>query len=277
MAITPLLCLFLVALQFSPLLALRESTFSSYGIMSGLPPLPEALDKTVEPFTDSYAPPKQCVHSIIDQGRCSSQPMVVSQVLSDRFCLKGINVELAAQDILSCHLHTCTDENATESIWRYAESSGLLTKSCYPYTSWTGFNYMCKYAKCENGREPWVKYPCAKGSVKHITSQNIANIKLEIATNGPVMAYMNVYLDFIYFKVGVYSHKWGQYLGRHTVRCYGFGMENNEAYWQCANTWSYNWGTNGIFKIRMREAGIEADIWTCSPDKPRLTGEQSEQ
>ena len=167
-------------------------------------------------------------------------------------------------------IHTCANMNDTYSLWKYLETTGIVKESCVPYQSWTAFNYPCPES-CVNKNEPWMKFSCAKGSVSHITSGRVEDIMREVTKNGPVMAQMNVYLDFIYHKKGVYEHKSGQYLGRHAVRCYGYGSENGVNYWQCANTWSYNWGEQGIFKIKMGECGIEADIWGCAPDKPRLS------
>eukprot|EP00831_Metopus_contortus_P078612 TRINITY_DN7641_c0_g1_i5.p1 TRINITY_DN7641_c0_g1~~TRINITY_DN7641_c0_g1_i5.p1 ORF type:complete len:178 (-),score=25.48 TRINITY_DN7641_c0_g1_i5:197-730(-) len=138
-----------------------------------------------------------------------------------------------------------------------------------PYRAWTAFKYDC-FIKCEKSSDIWMKFRCAKGSVRHITSRNVEEIKRELRLYGPVMAQMNVYLDFIYHKTGVYTKKSDHYLGRHAVRCYGYGIEDSTPYWQCSNTWSYNWGETGIFKIAMGECGIENDIWACDPDKPSL-------
>lgn len=61
---------------------------------------------------------------------------------------------------------------------------------------------------------------------------------------------------------GVYKHIVGKALGGHAIRILGWGVENDTPYWLVANSWNYDWGQNGFFKILRGsdECGIEGQI-----------------
>jgi len=40
------------------------------------------------------------------------------------------------------------------------------------------------------------------------------------------------------------------YLGGHSVKCIGWGVERNVSYWLMMNSWNSTWGDKGYFKIR---------------------------
>lgn len=233
-----------------------------------LEPLPENPTPDISQLSENYEAPERCVSPVNDQGRCSPWPMVAAQVLSDRFCRSGIRIPLSGQDIINCHLHTCINTNDTGALWNYLQDHGIVADRCMSYTSWTGFASKCPIS-CE-GDEPWRKFMCKEGTIMHLSKAS--EIKEQILRYGSVMAEMNVYLDFIYHKEGIYVHKKGKenvkdYLGRHPVRCYGYGNEGGVDYWKCANTWSYNWGDKGLFKIKLGEAGIDSSVWACESGK----------
>jgi len=87
-------------------------------------------------------------------------------------------------------------------------------------------------------------------------------IQTEILKNGPVEAAMMVYDDFLLYKSGVYHHVHGLMLGGHAVKILGWGSENGVPYWLVANSWNYDWGDGGFFKIMRgkNEGGIETMI-----------------
>lgn len=60
----------------------------------------------------------------------------------------------------------------------------------------------------------------------------------------------------------MYKHVVGKVLGGHAIRILGWGVENNIPYWLVANSWNYDWGQNGFFKILrgVDECGIEGQI-----------------
>jgi len=54
----------------------------------------------------------------------------------------------------------------------------------------------------------------------------------------------------------------GDALGGHAVKLMGWGVEGGVPYWLVANSWNYDWGNGGFFKIRRGndECGIESEI-----------------
>merc|ERR1712203_242234 len=71
-----------------------------------------------------------------------------------------------------------------------------------------------------------------------------------------------VYEDFPNYKSGVYQHVIGKPLGGHAVRILGWGEEAGIPYWLVANSWNYDWGDHGTFKILRGEnhCGIESQV-----------------
>ena len=67
--------------------------------------------------------------------------------------------------------------------------------------------------------------------------------------------------------LGVYRHVTGEVLGGHAVKILGWGTENGTPYWLVANSWNYDWGDKGYFKILRgsNECGIEEDIFAGIP------------
>ena len=88
----------------------------------------------------------------------------------------------------------------------------------------------------------------------------VAQMKAELAKNGPIESAFTVYADFVHYKSGVYSHTTGSALGGHAVKIIGYGTENGSDYWLVQNSWTTTWGDGGYFKIKAGsdECGIES-------------------
>jgi cathepsin B len=101
-------------------------------------------------------------------------------------------------------------------------------------------------------------------------------IKYEIYKFGPVIAGFKIYDSFLddYDGTSIYmGPKSGEkYQGGHAIRVCGWGVENGIKYWLCINSWGYNWGINGMFKMKMGipECQLEDNIYGLIPDLPNL-------
>lgn len=73
-------------------------------------------------------------------------------------------------------------------------------------------------------------------------------IKSALIEHGPLVICFPVYQDFIYYKRGVYRHRWGDRQGGHLVALVGY--DDNEQCWILKNSWGDQWGDNGWFKMR---------------------------
>ena len=119
------------------------------------------------------------------------------------------------------------------------------------------------HKKCEN---PDYKISFAQDKTYAKDSYTVGSsekeIMNELMTNGPAEAAFTVYEDFMSYKSGVYQHVQGNELGGHAVRILGWGEEKGTPYWLLANSWTYDWGINGTFKIiRGKDhCGIESAI-----------------
>lgn len=120
----------------------------------------------------------------------------------------------------------------------------------------------------------------------------------ELMTYGPVEAGFMVYEDFPHYVSGVYKHVTGSMVGGHAIKVrrtnqtrrahanilrakathnpalvlrsarlsfqiLGWGVENGEKYWLCANSWNTSWGASGFFKIARgtNECMLEDMVW----------------
>ncbi|KRX57550.1 Cathepsin B-like cysteine proteinase 3, partial [Trichinella sp. T9] len=97
-----------------------------------------------------------------------------------------------------------------------------------------------------------------------ITSSNqpVKTIQREIMDHGPVVAAMEIFESFLYYKSGVYSaskHNDDPSLGLHAVKLIGWGEQKRIPYWLAVNSWNTTFGEQGLFKIRRgtNECGIE--------------------
>lgn len=72
---------------------------------------------------------------------------------------------------------------------------------------------------------------CAKDSKKHLTSKD--SIKTEIMQNGPVVAKIDVYVDFTEYISGIYYQASNVFIQKMTVKIVGWGYENGILYWIC--------------------------------------------
>ncbi|CAJ0594739.1 unnamed protein product [Cylicocyclus nassatus] len=82
--------------------------------------------------------------------------------------------------------------------------------------------------------------------------------------NGPVQSGYEVYPVFYFFKGGVYIHKTGKQYRAHAVKIIGWGVENGVKYWLVANSWNYDWGEDGFFKILRRTNECNMESWVVA-------------
>ena len=72
-------------------------------------------------------------------------------------------------------------------------------------------------------------------------------IKRALIDYGPLVICFPVYKDFMYYKRGVYRHRWGARVGGHLVALVGY--DDDEQCWIVKNSWGDKWGDHGWFKM----------------------------
>lgn len=78
-------------------------------------------------------------------------------------------------------------------------------------------------------------------------------LKKEILKNGPVVAQMTVFTDFLTYKEGVYHRTEDAFKfnnGQHIVKIVGWDRQGDGAeFWLIENTFGNDWGENGYARI----------------------------
>lgn len=64
-----------------------------------------------------------------------------------------------------------------------------------------------------------------------------------------IFSYWLLYFHLFNFVLGLYQYVTGKYVGEHSVRVLGWGVEDGTPYWLAANSWNEFWGDKGTFKI----------------------------
>lgn len=228
------------------------------------------------------------LYDIRDQGSCGSCWAVAAvSAMTDRICIisNGTrNFYFSAEDVLSCCRNCGSGCNGGVLVraWSYSRRKGVVSgggfgshQGCLPYEiepcehTNPGPRPECgstqKTPICNKVCEPNYKvtYKRDKTRFQQIYTLNKTRaIKKEIFKNGPVTASFSVYSDFLNYKDGVYYHVAGKYIGGHSVKILGWGVEKGVKYWLVANSWNTDWGNNGFFKIKRGKntCGIEEQI-----------------
>jgi len=226
---------------------------------------------------------------IRDQGSCGScWAFAATEAMTDRYCIatKGTGrFRFSAENLVSC-CNSCGDGcngGFPAAAWEYWVEIGIVSGG--PYNSHNGCQAYeippCEHhstgsrpnctgegdtPKCQKKCDEGYKVPYLQdlhyGKKAYSILHNVQQIQMEILKNGPVEAAFSVYSDFLLYKKGVYSHQTGSELGGHAVKMLGWGVENGTPYWLIANSWNYDWGDGGFFKILRgsNECGIEDSI-----------------
>jgi len=190
-------------------------------------------------------------------------------------------------DVLSCGSDGCNGGYA-QAAWSWFTNTGVVsggdytdigqTDTCDPYTlpPCAHHENSTEYPPCPSTEYPTppcekscsnIGYPKTFSNDKHFAKtayaiNGVDNIMQEIYTYGSVTASFEVYQDFLTYKSGVYVHTTGSAVGGHSIKILGWGVDDGQEYWLCANSWNDTWGENGYFLILkgVDECGIESQV-----------------
>jgi cathepsin B len=264
--------------------------------------LPESDLEAAQAIPDNFDSRQQwpncgSINEIRDQANCGScWAFGAVEAMSDRICIfsnQTNQIRISSEDLLSCCGFLCgngCNGGYPSGAWNYFKNTGIVTGDLYDTTNWCQPYFLPPCDHHVNGTLPpcgaSVSTPkCQKTCIPQYTAhtyaqdkhngkssysiaQNVAKIQTEIMTNGPVEASFTVYQDFLTYTSGVYVHTSGSALGGHAIKMLGWGVENGQAYWLCANSWNTQWGDQGYFKILrgVNECGIESGIVAGLPN-----------
>ncbi|XP_023310148.1 cathepsin B-like [Anoplophora glabripennis] len=257
--------------------------------VGGRETIPESFDAR-EQWSDCAA----IIGAIRDQGSCGScWALGAVEAMSDRICIhsngqkKVLKVLVSAQDLFTC-CTTCgvgCNGGLLGPAWIYWAENGITTGGLYGETQGCKAYSIepCAHHVDDSVRPACTAYVNTPACVRECDSDELnykdeltfgkkdsiyqlpddeTQIQLEIMTNGPVEAAIDVYEDFWYYKSGVYQNVAGNPVSAHAIKILGWGVENDTPYWLVANSWNTDWGDNGYFKILRGSdhVGIESDV-----------------
>ncbi|XP_025405755.1 cathepsin B-like cysteine proteinase 3 [Sipha flava] len=221
------------------------------------------------------------IGDIKDQGNCaSSWAVAVASSFTDRLCIKTdgkFTKHLSAQNLMSCGAERSTGCGGGSAFkaWEHTMTKGIVTgghygsnEGCQPYQRSTCDHFGVTGGKNCSSEILMVQTTCDekcsnenygidynedlhKTSSVYMTSwTNVKQIQQEIATYGPVTAFMYVYENFLSYKRGVYKSTAGRMVGYQYVKLIGWGVDEVDGeYWLAMNSWNNSWGECGFFKI----------------------------
>ena len=192
------------------------------------------------------------------------------EAISDRICIKSKGqkvVRLSVQDLITC-CRTHKKHNYCGQMsraWNYWKDVGIVTgggyhskEGCRPYmTKPNGYKTRTERSakdrcqkKCQKNYPIPYEEDLYKGKRVYDLNRNVTHMQKDIMKNGPVSVMFKEYADFGRNTHKVYIHKYGKFLGVHSVKLIGWGVQHGIPYWLAANSGNYNWGLKGFFKIR---------------------------
>jgi len=193
-----------------------------------------------------------CAWDIQDQGQCGScWSFGLSESIADRWCIKNnAIVELSPEDAVSCDTNDYgCDGGYLDVSMEYAQSTGIVTRDCFPYVSGNGNVPKCP-KKCKDS-ETWTQ---SKHKIASFALVSGVNQIMQAIQQGPCDIAFEVYDDFFNYETGVYVWDGTSALaGGHAVKMLGFGTDPTSKldYWICANSWGTSWGgLGGYFWIQ---------------------------
>lgn len=270
---------------------LKDDNFPGLPMIKHDAELIASLPETFDP-TDKW-PNCPSLKEIRDQGACGSCWVFGAvEAMTDRYCIYSNGSKqfhFSAQDVLSCLNNDGCHGNYPQVAWDFWKENGIVSggnynssQGCRPY----------EIAACEHHNVTGKLKPCGKiadtpecvkkcvsnynvdynndmrrGRIVYTVENDEDQIKAELFKNGPVEASFFIYSDFLHYRVGVYHHVDGKFVGAHAVKILGWGVEDGKKYWHVANSWNEDWGNKGYFKILrgINHCGIEDDIIAGEP------------
>jgi cathepsin B len=204
-----------------------------------------------------------CVQPAVSQGNCSSSYAVATlSMVSDRICTQSNRtVQLAAQEILDCDRNNygCEGGYATRAL-NWGKRKGFIPEACYPFN---GTKQECDPEEHFDTNECRVNNYFYK-VIDYCLAQDDTGIKREILRNGPVIAQMVVYTDFLTYKEGVYHRTDDSFKfnGQQIVKIVGWERQGDgQEFWIVQNSFGADWGENGFVRVLASDKSTGLDFY----------------
>lgn len=156
------------------------------------------------------------------------------------------DIDLSEAHLFFCGGRTCSQGWHMSNALDYIKINGVPPESCFPYE----ISGTCPDT-CNNWRSlvgPTI------GIDWSLTYNDISQMQENLVRDGPQVAGMAVYRDFLYYAGGIYIRTSNELMGYHCICVIGYDDENE--CWICKNSWGTDWGMDGFFKIGYYECDI---------------------
>lgn len=98
----------------------------------------------------------------------------------------------------------------------------------------------------------------------YITLNSIEAMKNWLTKRGPLITYIRLYLDFFFYKNGIYTNRVKiPFFNEHHCLCI-VGYDDEKQAWLCQNSWSPLWGDKGYCWIQYGTCGIDYNAWAIT-------------
>nr|MDO8135090.1 C1 family peptidase [Candidatus Njordarchaeum guaymaensis] len=191
------------------------------------------------------------ITSIKDQGECGSCVSFASVAVMEAQAAIDSNRSDVWGDLSEAFLFFCGGGDC-DTGWEvddaldFLKGTGTTNEPCFPYPT------PAVQQPCSNRCADWQRY------LRKITDwnslRNYDDARNWLCNKGPLVAGMDVYDDFRYYRGGIYGHVWGEKLGGHAIAVIGY--DEIGRFWICKNSWGTGWGESGFFRIRYNDCNM---------------------
>jgi cathepsin L len=240
-----------------------------YGRMRGTtgahlaPPAP--LATTIPASLDWRAVPG-ILSAIKDQGQCGScWTFASSSTIESRWAAQfGMLMDVSPQQIASCTSNPddcggsggCEGGVAELAFGSIIKNGGIASEWTYPYVSYNGQDFPCKYGPSNRTTNPAVKIASYVA-----LPTNDYNALITAIQGGPVAITVDA-STWNFYESGIYNgcNQVNPSLD-HNVQLVGYGTEGTVPYWVIRNSWAPTFGEKGYIRI-LRDSPARCGIDT---------------
>ncbi len=201
---------------------------------------------------------KNYVTPVLEQHPCgscwaTSTLAAVESAIAIKHDLNNPFMRLSIQHLVSecCAAGDCGGGSMAGAL-EFILNEGVAEEPCFPYRRW---NSPCE--PCED----WTDWSTTISGYGRIDPVDNPQAIMQALQDGPVIAGIDIYLDWIFYAGGVWEHATGPVVGAHAVLIVGY--DQAEQYWIVRNSCGTWWGDHGYILMRWGEADIEG--WTARP------------
>ncbi len=199
-----------------------------------------------------------CVMPVENQGNCSSSYISATlSTVSDRICAtSNKQVPLSTHEILHCEKNSYGCEGGYPTrVLNYGKRKGFTPRECLDDV---------KTEECDDIQ---TANTCrANNTIYKVIDYCLAieedGIKKEILKNGPVIAQMTVFTDFLVYKEGLYHRTEDSFKfnGMQIVKIVGWDKrEDGNDYWVVQNSFGADWGEDGFVRVLAQDKSTGLD------------------